>query len=78
MRVAVWEAIVGRDALVAKPALLKPSALLAWRNSRSGAVEVRPEILLEVPERERRGRDPTIHLRPAGGAWASSVGLALR
>src|SRR3954449_2934548 len=68
MRVAVREAIVGRDALVAKAALLELERLgceveLQIRR----AVEVGPEILqilLEVPERERHGRDPTVQSPP--------------
>src|ERR1044072_3713218 len=70
VRVAEREAIVGRYALVAQAALLelKRLACVAKLKVRR-AVEVGPEILqilLEAPERERHGRDPTIRLRPAG------------
>jgi len=59
MRTAVWEAIVGRDALVAKAALLELERLACVAKLQVRcAVEVGPEILqilLEVPERERHG-----------------------
>src|SRR5215208_1721462 len=70
VRVAVREAIVGRDALVAEAALLEPERLACMAELQvRGAVEVGPEILqilLEVPARERHGRDPTLHFRPRG------------
>src|ERR1051326_493998 len=59
VRVAVWKATAGRDALVAEPGFLEPErdgrrAELEVR----GAVELRPDVLqvLNVPERERPGR----------------------
>src|SRR5204863_7947510 len=68
MRVAVREAIVGRDALVAKAALLELERLARVAELQvRRAVEVGPEILqilLEVPERERHGRDPTVQSPP--------------
>src|SRR3954451_10340954 len=65
VRVAVREAIVGRDALIAQAAPLQPERLarVAELEVRR-AVEVGPEILQilpEVPQRERHGRDPTVH-----------------
>src|SRR6202035_2945739 len=75
MCVAVREAIAGRDALVAKAALLELERLACEAKLQvRRAVEVGPEILqilLEVPERERHGRDPTVHLRPAWPRWVS-------
>src|SRR4051812_21275813 len=68
MRVPVREAIVGRDALVAKAALLELERLACVAELQArGAVEVGPEILqilLEVGERERHGRDPTVQALP--------------
>src|SRR3954469_20139526 len=59
VRVAVWEAIAGRDALVAKAALLELERLACEAELQvRRAVEVGPEILqilLEVPEREWHG-----------------------
>src|SRR4051794_18007354 len=67
-RVAVREAIVGRDALVAKAALLQLERLAREAELQvRRAVEVGPEILqilLEVPERERHGRDATVQSPP--------------
>jgi hypothetical protein len=61
MRVAVWEAIVGRDALVAKATLLELERLAREAKLRvRRTVEVGTDILqilLEVPQRERHGRD---------------------
>ena len=63
VRVAVREAIAGRDALVAEAGLLELERL-----GRQAELQVRRavevgadvlQILLEVPERERHGRDPT-------------------
>src|SRR4051794_22049948 len=72
MRVAVREAIVGRDALVAEagPLELERLACEAELQVRR-AVEVGPHVLQivpEVPERERHGRDPTVQPPPR---WAS-------
>src|SRR5439155_22238204 len=68
MRVAVREAVVGRDALVAKAALLELERLACVAELEvRRAVEVGPEILqilLEVPERERHGRDPSVQSPP--------------
>src|SRR5712664_4973062 len=64
VRVAVRKAIAGRDALVAQAGYLKlerlgrQAELQVWR-----AIEPGPEVLqvlLEVPERERHGRNPTV------------------
>src|SRR5688500_15604504 len=70
VRVAVREAIVGRDALIAKagPLELERLACEAELQIRR-AVEVGPDILeivLEVPERERHGREITVQSRLAG------------
>src|SRR3954463_12610824 len=68
VRVAVREAIVGRDALVAKAGLLELERLACEAELQvRRAVEVGPEILqilLEVPERERHGREPTVQSPP--------------
>src|SRR4051794_28975322 len=68
MRVAVREAIVGRDALVAEATLLELERLACVAELQvRRAVEVGPEILqilLDVPERERHGRDPTVQSPP--------------
>src|SRR5687767_2659260 len=65
MRVAVREAIVGRDALIAQAAVLELERLARVAELKvRRAVEVGPEILQilpEVPQRERHGRDPTVH-----------------
>src|SRR4051794_12634749 len=65
MRVAVGEAIVGRDALIAQAAPLELERLARVAELKAGrAVEVGPEILQilpEVPQRERHGGDPTVH-----------------
>src|ERR1700704_5115437 len=71
VRVAVREAIVGRDALVAQAGLLefKRLACVAKLQVRR-AGEVGPEILqvlLEVPERVRHGRSSTRRNRAAQG-----------
>src|SRR5919108_6117696 len=71
VRVAVRKAIAGRDALVAQAGLLELERLgrraeLQVRR----AIESGPDVLqvhLEVPERERHGRDPT-HLQCGRGA----------
>jgi hypothetical protein len=59
--VAVREAIAGRDALIAKAGLLKLERLAGETELEiRRAVEVGPDvlqILLEVPERERHGRE---------------------
>src|SRR5215217_1326682 len=64
VRVAVREAIVARNALVAKAGLLELERLACEAELQvRRAVEVGPEILqilLEVPERERHGRDSTV------------------
>jgi hypothetical protein len=61
--VAVGETIAGRDVLVAKAGLLELERLRCDAELQvRRAVEVGPDILqilLEVPERERHGRDPT-------------------
>jgi hypothetical protein len=66
--VAVREAIVGRDALIAKAGLLELERLACEAELQvRRAVEVGPEvlqILLEVPERERHGRDSTVQSPP--------------
>src|SRR5512132_203454 len=68
VRVAVREAIVGRDALVAEAGLLEPERLACVAELQvRRAVEVGPDvvqILFEVPERERHGRDPTVPSAP--------------
>jgi PASTA domain len=60
VRVAVWEAIAGREALVAKARLLELERLGRQAKLQvRGAVEVGPEVLqirLEVPVGERHGR----------------------
>src|SRR5437588_7652449 len=65
--VAVREAIVGRDALIAEAALLELERLAREAELQvRHAVEVGPEILqilLEVPERERHGCDPIARSR---------------
>src|SRR3954454_20657483 len=69
--VAIRKAIAGRDALVAQAGVLEPerlgrSAELQVRR----AVELRAdvlEIVLDVPERERHGRNPMV--RPRMGVW---------
>src|SRR5213075_2637607 len=63
VRVAVRKAIAGRDALVAQAGLLELERFgrQAERQVRR-AVEIGPDVLqvlLEVPERERHGRNPT-------------------
>src|SRR5258706_14966182 len=67
MRVAEREPIVGRDALVAEAGLLELERLACEAELQvRRAVEVGPEILqilLEVPERERHGRDSTFSHR---------------
>src|ERR671938_713548 len=62
VRVAVWEAIAGRDALVAQAGSLELERLGRQAELQvRRAVEPGPEVLqvlLEVPERERHGRNP--------------------
>src|SRR5215218_2772697 len=68
VRMAIRKAIAGRDALVAQAGLLEleragRQAELQVRRT----VEVRPDVLqvlLEVPERERHGRHPTVPSLP--------------
>src|SRR6059036_3710935 len=64
VRVAVRKAIAGRDALVAQAGLLELERLGRQAELQvRRAVEPRPEVLqvlLEVPERERHGRNPTV------------------
>src|SRR5687768_4018265 len=64
VRVAVRKAIAGRDALVAQAGLLKLERLGRQAELQvRRAVEPRPEVLqvlLEVPECERHGRNPTV------------------
>src|SRR5829696_8725517 len=65
--VAVRKAIAGRDALIAKAGLLELERLACEAKLQVGrAVEVGTEILeilLEVPERERHGRDSIVQQR---------------
>src|SRR3954451_8279991 len=72
VRVAVGEAIAGRDALVAKAGLLELERLACEAEFQvRRAVEVGSDILqilLEVPERERHGRDSTVQSPPR---WVS-------
>jgi hypothetical protein len=62
--VAVRKAIVGWNALIAKAGLLELERLGRQAELQvRRAVEVGPDILqvlLEVPERERHGRNPTV------------------
>src|SRR4051812_9894447 len=64
VRVAVRKAIAGRDTLVAQAGLLELERLGRQAELQVGcAVEPGPDILqvlLEVPERERHGRNPTV------------------
>src|SRR5438270_8963124 len=64
VRVAVREPVVGRDALIAQAGLLELERLTRETELQvRRAVEVGPDvrqILSEVPERERHGRDSTI------------------
>src|SRR3954447_12287368 len=64
VRVAVRKAIAGRDALVAQAGLLELERLSRQAELQvRRAVEPGPEVLqvlLEVPERERHGRNPTV------------------
>src|SRR5918994_2790039 len=73
VRVAVRKAIAGRDALVAQAGLLKLERLGRQAELQvRRAVEPGPEVLqvlLEVPERERHGRDPTV----PSLAWAPDL-----
>src|SRR5438105_5015375 len=66
VRVAVRKAIAGRDALVAQAGLLELERLgrqaeLQVRRAVEPGPEV-PQVLLEIPERERHGRNPTVPL----------------
>src|SRR5215218_10900814 len=73
MRVAVREAIVGRDALIAQAGLLELEGLACEAELQvRRAVEVGPEILQilpEVPERERHGRDSTVRSPSRRARW---------
>src|ERR671918_89583 len=64
VRVAVRKAIAGRDALVAQAGLLELERLGRQAELKvRRAVEPGPEVLqvlLEVPERERHGRNPMV------------------
>src|SRR5438128_5163612 len=64
VRVAVRKAIAGRDALVAQARLLELERLGRQAELQvRRAVEPGPEVLqvlLEVPKRERHGREPTV------------------
>src|SRR5919204_6517443 len=69
VRVAVRKAIAGRDALIAQAGLLELE-----RRSRQAELQVRravepgPDVLqvrLEVPERERHGRNPKVQEAPS-------------
>src|SRR6059036_151554 len=64
VRVAVRKAIAGRDALVAQPRFLELERLGRQAELQvRRAVEPGPDVLqvlLEVPERERHGRNPTV------------------
>src|SRR4051812_21062522 len=64
VRVSVRKPIAGRDALVAQAGLLELERLGRQAELQvRRAVEIGPEIvqvLLEVPERERHGRNPTV------------------
>src|SRR4051794_37376118 len=70
VRVAVREAIAGRDALVAEAGPLEPERLARVAELQvRRAVEVGPEVLeirFEVPARERHGRDRTAGMAGAG------------
>src|SRR2546421_3981810 len=64
VRVAVRKAVAGWDALVAQAGLLELErvgrrAELQVRRAVEPGAEVR-QVLLEVPERERHGRNPTV------------------
>ena len=88
VRVAVREAIVGRDALIAQAALLELERLARVAELKvRRAVEVGPEILqilLEVPQRERHGRDPIVHQAgpffgpPGTGKSHLAIALAIK
>src|SRR6266550_2344727 len=64
VRVAVRESVAGRDALITKAGLLELERVACEAELQvRRAVEVGPDILqilLEVPERERHGRDSTV------------------
>src|SRR5918995_4793770 len=64
VRVAVRKAIAGRDALIAQAGLLEPERLGRQAELQiRRPVEVGPDVLqvlLDVPERERHGRNPTV------------------
>src|SRR5918996_1785787 len=71
VRVSVRKAMAGRDALVAQAGLLEPERL-----GRQAELKVRRavepgsdvlQVLLEVPERERRGRNPMVPWRSSRG-----------
>src|SRR5256885_14036521 len=68
VRVAVRKAIAGRDALVAQAGFLELERLGRQAELQvRRAVEPGPEVLqvlLEVPERERHGRNPTVQQIP--------------
>src|SRR6266540_4283640 len=68
VRVAVRKAIAGRDALVAQAGLLELERLGRQAELQvRRAVEPGPDVLkvlLEVPERERHGRNPTVQQVP--------------
>ena len=75
VRVAVREAIVGRDALVAKAALLELERLLARRNSKSGAPSKLDPRSSGSSLRFLRVNGTSailpLTLRPAGPRWVS-------
>src|SRR5437764_4335930 len=82
VRVAVRKAIAGRDTLVAQAGLLELERL-----GRQAELKVRREVepgaevlqvLLEVPERERHGRNPMVAWRSAGVVepWSLDRGTA--
>src|SRR4051794_29608445 len=82
VRVAVREAIAGRDALVAQAGLLELERLACEAELQvRRAVEVGPDVVqisLEVPERERHGRDATHAVRSAtvgGSRDARTAGI---
>jgi hypothetical protein len=66
MRVAVWEVVVGLDALIAQAELLKLERPGCDTDSRSAAPSkldpTSGQILFEVPKRERHGAGAAMRL----------------
>jgi hypothetical protein len=79
VRVAVREPVVGRDALIAQAGLLELERLARETELKvRRAVEVGPDvrqILSEVPERERHGRDSTVQASCRRRAASADSGI---